>query len=163
MWEKVLIGTKKEVLMSNAFFSWVYTCRNILKICQIFVHAKLSVSVKWWRALYGTKNLLKNRCFSLVFANFGLCGLLPTQLNVKPPYLGLSKLLSVETFGFVTVTGSLCRSVELIQHVTVTGVCQIDRNGTVLGRPEMLKSKPTHTECLSQLEMVVSGINCIGE
>src|ERR1700676_1626838 len=34
-------------------------------------------------------------------------------------------------FNPVTVTGCLCRSVELIQSVTVTGMCQIDRNGTV--------------------------------
>jgi hypothetical protein len=37
-------------------------------------------------------------------------------------------------FYLVTVTGRLCRSVELIQRVTVTGECRIDRNGTVITR-----------------------------
>src|SRR5882762_11785263 len=33
-------GQKNEVSTSDTFFSWVYTCRNILKICQIFLQAK---------------------------------------------------------------------------------------------------------------------------
>jgi hypothetical protein len=46
--KNVLIGTENEFSTSNAFFLWVYTSRNILKICQIFLQAKLSMSVKWW-------------------------------------------------------------------------------------------------------------------
>ena len=42
-------------------------------------------------------------------------------------------------FYLVTVTGSLCQSVELIQRVTVTGECQIDRNGTVDKGCQVLK------------------------
>src|SRR5882762_8112441 len=49
-------GQKNEVSTSDTFFSWVYTCRNILKICQIFLQAKSSVSVKWWRALYSLRS-----------------------------------------------------------------------------------------------------------
>jgi len=44
-------GTKNEVLTIKYIISWVYTCRNILKICQIFLQAKSSMSVKWWQAL----------------------------------------------------------------------------------------------------------------
>jgi acyl-[acyl carrier protein]--UDP-N-acetylglucosamine O-acyltransferase len=40
-------------------------------------------------------------------------------------------IVECRNFCSVTVTGHLCQSVELIQHVTVTGVCQIERNGTV--------------------------------
>ena len=50
----------------------------------------------------------------------------------KSTYSGLVTIVECQIFGFVTVTGHLCRSVELIQRVTVTGVCQIDRNGTVV-------------------------------
>jgi hypothetical protein len=39
---------------------------------------------------------------------------------------------SVEIFWLVTGHGTLCRSVESELCVTVTGVCRIDRNGTVL-------------------------------
>jgi hypothetical protein len=37
-----------------------------------------------------------------------------------------------QNFRSITVTSHLCRSVELVQHVTVTGVCRIEGNGTVL-------------------------------
>jgi hypothetical protein len=42
-----------------------------------------------------------------------------------------SGLTECRKFYFITVTGRLCRSVELIQCVTVTGECRIDQNGTV--------------------------------
>jgi hypothetical protein len=57
-----------------------------------------------------------------------------TQLDVNIPkitYSGLVTIVECQNFGFVMVTSHLCRSVELIQCVTVTGVCRIDRNGTV--------------------------------
>src|ERR1700692_2873851 len=41
--KNVLIGTENEFSTSNAFFLWVYTCRNILRICQNFFQAKLSM------------------------------------------------------------------------------------------------------------------------
>jgi hypothetical protein len=40
-------------------------------------------------------------------------------------------LVQCRNFRSVTVTGHLCRSFELVQCVTVTGVCRIERNGTV--------------------------------
>jgi hypothetical protein len=43
---------------------------------------------------------------------------------------------SVEIFWLVTGHGTLCRSVESELCVTVTGVCRIDRNGTVFGAKE---------------------------
>src|ERR1700692_4125782 len=52
--ENVLIETENEFSMSNAFFLWVYTCRNILRICQNFFQAKSGMSVKWW-ALYSAE------------------------------------------------------------------------------------------------------------
>ena len=39
---------------------------------------------------------------------------------------------SVEIFDLVTGHSPKCRSVELIQRVTVTCECRIDRNGTVV-------------------------------
>jgi hypothetical protein len=41
------------------------------------------------------------------------------------------RLVRCWNFHFVTVTSHLCRSVGLIHCVTVTGLCRIDRNGTV--------------------------------
>jgi hypothetical protein len=41
-------------------------------------------------------------------------------------------LIVCRNFCSVTVTGHLCQSVKLVQCVTVTGVCWIERNGTVL-------------------------------
>ena len=76
-----------------------------------------------------TKDLLD--VFHL-FANFGSCGL-PIKCNFpKITYLGLVQIIECRNFGIVTVTSYLCRNVKLIQHVTVTGVCWIDQNGTVV-------------------------------
>ena len=47
----------------------------------------------------------------------------------KTARLGLTEC---QKFYLVTVTGHLCQSVELIQRVTVTGECRIDRNGTLV-------------------------------
>ena len=41
-------------------------------------------------------------------------------------------LVQCRNFCSVTVTGHLCQSVKLVQCVTVTGVCQIEQNGTVV-------------------------------
>jgi hypothetical protein len=40
--------------------------------------------------------------------------------------------MTVKIFDPVTGHRLQCRSVELIQCVTVTGLCRIDRNGTVI-------------------------------
>jgi hypothetical protein len=49
----------------------------------------------------------------------------------KTVILRLVRPYKCQNFYLVTVTGHWCQSVELIQHVTFTGKCQIDQNGTV--------------------------------
>jgi hypothetical protein len=51
------------------------------------------------------------------------------QKSLKAAYSGV---VECRNFCSVTVTGHLCRSVELVQRVTVTQVCRIERNGTVV-------------------------------
>ena len=53
----------------------------------------------------------------------------PRFPDVETANLGI---VQCRKFRSVTVTSHLCQSVELVQHVTVTGVGQIERNGTVL-------------------------------
>ena len=93
-----------------------------------------------------TENLVKKRMFVLVFTKFGSCGLLPHPIGCKYSqkitYSGLVTIVECRNFGFVTVTGHLCRSVELIQRVTVTGVCRIDRNGTVFILTSLISASP---------------------
>ena len=66
------------------------------------------------------------------FVYFGSCGLQPPltrHKTLEAANLGIDRC---QNFRSITVTSHLCRSVELVQHVTVTGVCQIEGNGTVL-------------------------------
>jgi len=74
------------------------------------------------------QNFYLKQVFLACFAKFGLCGLLPHPITCKNY---LFEPFECWNFGFVTVTDYLCWSVELIQRVTVTRVCQIDWNGTV--------------------------------
>ena len=69
--------------------------------------------------------------FTAYFVYFGLRGLQPPLTGHKTLETANFGIVRCRNFRSVTVTGHLCRSVELVQRVTVTGVCRIERNGTV--------------------------------
>jgi hypothetical protein len=83
----------------------------------------------------------------------------PTEhKTLKTANLGL---VECRNFHSVTVTGHLCRSVELVQRVTVTGVCQIEQNGTVpYWNPRTEYVEPMITQI--QIETVIYEHHVIG-
>jgi hypothetical protein len=70
--------------------------------------------------------------FTTYWVYFGSRGLQPPPTGHKTLETANLGIVWCRNFRSVTVTGHLCRSVELVQRVTVTGVCRIERNGTVL-------------------------------
>src|SRR6267154_6848426 len=70
--------------------------------------------------------------FTAYFIYFGPRGLQLPLTGHKTLETGNVSVVRCRKFFSVTVTGHLCRSVELVQRVTVTGVCRFERNGTVL-------------------------------
>jgi len=69
--------------------------------------------------------------FTAYFIYFGPRGLQLPLTGHKTLETGNFGIVRCRKILSVTITSHLCQSVELVQRVTVTGVCQIERNGTV--------------------------------
>jgi hypothetical protein len=91
---------------------------------------------------------------------FALAAFSRANFGTQHCKIALSHPQKCRNFHYVTVTARLCQSAELIQRVTVTRVCRIDRNGTVVQytQKKSLSKEARHTlyyQCHSQMHCLL--------
>ena len=111
-----------------------------IKYCTILIN--LTCHTSWaplcWKSVCVTGH---QDCF----AKFGLCGLLPHPITCKTSLkLPIWAFLSVEILALSQSQTTCVEVLNWFKHITVTRVCWIDRNGTVIQKLHQITSNLFH-------------------